>query len=255
MNEKRGDYRNFIHKRVFGAAKGFLGGGPLGAISGFVSGGGGSRAQGQLLAAQKAEQRAQQRAQLPAIPFVQPPQRAVPFQNFRIPGKPAAPPCPTGFIRSANGQCVERRAVTKTPGAEGFFQRLFPGGATGFETTGPEVAGLQQFGDAQMGQFGGGLQPAVRSSQTRICPRGAVLGADGLCYNKRSIANSERFWPRGRRPLLTGGDMRCISIASRAAKKLQRKQKQLQDMGMLKKPTRRAQKQLAPGHHAHVSHD
>ena len=82
------------------------------------------------------------------------------------------------------------------------------------------------------------------------------MGTDGLCYNKRDISNKERFWPRGRRPLLTGGEMRCISIASSAAKKLQRKQKQLRELGLLKAPpTRRPKKQLAAGHHAHVSHD
>jgi len=112
------------------------------------------------------------------------------------------------------------------------------------------------FGQAVMGQYGAALEPAVRTTNTRLCPRGAVLGTDGLCYNKRDLKNSERAWPRGRRPLLTGGEMRCISIASSASKKLQRKQKQLQDMGMLPKPTRRkATKALAPGHHAHQAHD
>ncbi|MEE8488685.1 MAG: hypothetical protein V3S43_00005, partial [Acidimicrobiia bacterium] len=72
---------------------------------------------------------------------------------------------------------------------------------------------------------------------------------------KRDIKNSERKWPVGRRPLLTGGEMRCITIAAGAAKRLQRKQKQLQALGMLKKPARRASKRLAPGHHAHQEHD
>jgi len=90
---------------------------------------------------------------------------------------------------------------------------------------------------------------------TRICPRGSVLGKDGLCYNKRDIPNSQREWPRGRRPLLTGGEMRCISVAASAAKKLQRKQKQLMAMGLLKRPASRRAARLAPGHHAHVSHD
>ena len=48
MREGRaGDYRNFIHKRIIGAASGFLGGGPLGAARGFITGGGRSRPQQQ----------------------------------------------------------------------------------------------------------------------------------------------------------------------------------------------------------------
>ena len=112
-----------------------------------------------------------------------------------------------------------------------------------------------QFGGAEMGQFGAGLQPASFTTTTRVCPRGAVLGMDGLCYNKRDLRNADRMWPRGTRPLLTGGEMRCIRIASSASNKLRRKQKQLEKMGMLPKPTRRARSALPSGHHAHVAHD
>jgi len=60
----------------------------------------------------------------------------------------------------------------------------------------------------------------------------------------------------GTRPLLTGGEMRCIRIASRAAGRLKTKTKQLQKMGMLEKPRRASvRRALAPGHHAHVAHD
>lgn len=99
-----------------------------------------------------------------------------------------------------------------------------------------------------MGRFGAGFEPDVSAITTRRCGRGAVLGVDGICYNRRDLRNSERFWPRGRRPLLTGGDMRCISVASSAAKKLQKKQKQLQELGLLKPPARRA-RAAAPAVH------
>jgi len=89
-------------------------------------------------------------------------------------------------------------------------------------------------GTAVMGQFGAALQPLVASSTTLRCLRGMVLGMDNLCYNRRDLKNDERKWPRGRRPLLTGGEMRCISVASRAASKLETKTKQLRKMGMLK---------------------
>jgi len=156
-------------------------------------------------------------------------------------GRRDAPPCPSGFHMTTTG-CVPL-VTTGLPVA-------FPvaGRPTSFQDAGP--------GDAVMGQFGAALEPGIRSTATRVCPRGTVLGTDGLCYNRRDIKNSERWWPKGRAPLLTGGEMRCISIASRAANKLQRKQKQLIELGMLKPPARRStQKRLAPGHHAHVQHD
>lgn len=111
-------------------------------------------------------------------------------------------------------------------------------------------------GEAVMGRYGPAMQPAYRPTNTAVCLPGMVLGTDLLCYNRGEISNKERKWPRGRRPLLTGGDMRCISIANAAARKLQRTEKRLVSMGMLKKPARRAaQKQIGPGHHAHVAHD
>jgi len=115
-----------------------------------------------------------------------------------------------------------------------------------------------QFGEAVNGRYGAGLLPAVRMTDTRTCPRGSVLGNDGVCYNKRDLKNSEREWPRGQRPLLTGGEMRAIRIAAGAAKKLQVKTKQLQSLGMLKRPTSRRRAALppgVPGHHTHQAHD
>jgi len=112
---------------------------------------------------------------------------------------------------------------------------LIPGagmGGTGGQRTG-------EFGDAVGGQFGVGLVPAQRPSSTSICPRGSVLGKDGLCYNKRGFPNSQRKWPKGRAPLLTGGERNAITKASRAARKIERTTKQLQRLGMIKKPSRR----------------
>jgi len=239
-----GDLRGFIHKRLIGAASGFLKGGPLAAISGFVSGGG-SNAQRNAMAAQRAQLRAAQRAE--AARFTPAPQRAfdVPLLEQRaIPFKTSG--CPSGYTKS-RGQCVPTfGGDVRKPGPKAFLQELIPGGETGLEV----------FGNAVMGRYGAALEPAVAAVTVRDCPKGAVLGNDGLCYNKDAIKNSQREWPRGRRPLLTGGDMRAISIASRAANKLQRKQKQLQELGLLKKPAaRKQQKQIGPGHHAHVAHD
>lgn len=202
FNGRPGDRRNFVHKRIIGAIKGFATGGPLGAIAGAVSGGGGGG------------------------------------------GRSLVPSCGEGFYRDTNGNC---QPLLGTP-REGFIaevQRFLPSGFTG----------RQEVGAAVMGQYGAALEPGIRPTNTRVCPPKTVLGSDGLCYNRRDIRNKERMWPKGRAPLLTGGEMRCISIASRAANKLQRKQKQLIELGMLKGPPVRRQKKLAAGHHAHVAHD
>lgn len=223
-----GDTRNFVHKKLFGLAKGAIGGfltsgSPLGALSGGIKGvlGGGPP---------------QQKSPIPGI-------ITDIFKDVRI-GTPKASGCFPGFHKDPRtGRCVINvGGTTVTPGD------FAPGGGPLFRPT-------TDFGDAVMGQFGAGLEPATRSTETRVCPRGTVLGVDGICYNNRDIKNSERAWPRGRRPLLTGGEMRCISVAASAAKKLDRKKKQLESMGMLKKASPRRQKALPAGHHAHVGHD
>jgi hypothetical protein len=155
------------------------------------------------------------------------------------------PACPTGFTwqealtRSDVGKCV-----SPTPGIKGKAQRFFPGGKTGYDPA--------EYGEAVMGQFGAGMIPATMEGVTRRCPRGAVLATDGLCYNTRDLANKNREWPRGRRPLLTGGEMRAISIASAAAAKFERTQKRLQRMGMIKTPRRIAARRQPVAHRAHA---
>ena len=109
---------------------------------------------------------------------------------------------------------------------------------------GPDVPA----GDAVMGRYGAALTPTLEVRQTRQCLPGMVLGNDGLCYSRRDLKNSEREYPKGRAPLLTGGERNCITKASRAAKKIERTTKALQKMGMLKKPsskTRPAPRRLA----------
>ena len=249
-----GDRRGFVHKRVgravVGGVKGFIGGGVGGAVGGAVGG-------------------------------------------FTSGGAPAATVCPPGFDPTAGGGCQPRAArikvpgfrglaqrfvpggasgfitppvtrqldtiepalrvpVTPVPGITGFVQRTIPGGATGFETTTPAV--MQAPGLATLGRFGAAVEPTFRSSTIRDCPRGMVLAVDSLCYSRRDVRNSERFWPRGRRPLLTGGEMRAISTAASAAKKLQRKQKDLMKLGLLPKPTARRPRAAVEGHKATLSH-
>jgi len=99
-----------------------------------------------------------------------------------------------------------------------------------------------------MGRYGAALEPGSQMIDRAICLRGMQLGDDGLCYNKSQITNKQRMWPAGRKPLLTGGDMRAISIAARAGKRLEGATKRLQRMGMMKKA---APRRIGRGH-AHV---
>lgn len=250
VQPNRSDARGFVHKRivggVVGGVTGFLKGGPAGVVGGAVGGfiGGGAQ--------------------------IQPP---VGIQA-----------CPPGFDPGPGG-CVAR--VARVPGFRGRLQRFIPGGATGFEVRTPfqepgaapirigqfaprpapqmlsgplngggpmPVGPAAGVGQAVVGRFGAGIEPFVRQTQIRDCPRGAVLAVDGLCYNRRDLRNSERFWPRGRRPLLTGGEMRAISTAASAARKLQRKQKDLQELGLLAKPAARRRKGAVAGHKATLTH-
>ncbi len=214
-----GDERGFVHKRIGGAIKGFISGGPIGAVGGFVSGGGPG----------------------PSLPVLRTPiARVVPTRAAAI--------CPPGFFETPAGGCQAISAPEPRPFIDPFaLPRAIGRGISQLFDGGPAAAAPGMVSEAVMGRFGAGFEPELLSTTTRRCGRGAVLGLDGICYNRRDLRNSERFWPRGRRPLLTGGEMRCISVASAAAKKLQRKQKQLTELGLLKRPPSRS-KAAAPVH-------
>ena len=92
-----------------------------------------------------------------------------------------------------------------------------------------------QVGNAVMGRYGAALEPGVQMIERSVCLPGMHLANDGLCYNKGAITNKQRQWPRGRAPLLTGGDMGAISRAARAGAKLDRTTKRLRALGMMKR--------------------
>jgi len=197
------------------------------------------------------------------------------FDRLRGAGQSTVPQvtgCPPGFINTGAG-CVPRSPVASVPlpllqprilgpgagvgqqfGQDGGADRTRGGLPPVRSTAGGLTFGAGAPGEAVMGRFGAGFEPDVIMTDTRRCGRGAVLGIDGLCYNRRDLRNSDRFWPRGRRPLLTGGEMRAISTASSAAKKLQRKEKQLQELGLLKRPAR-GRRAAPAGHRATLTHD
>ena len=120
------------------------------------------------------------------------------------------------------------------------------------ERPGRDLPGDRPIGESVMGQYGAALVPGSMPVDRAVCPRGAVLANDGLCYNKSQISNKQRMWPAGRKPLLTGGDLRAISVAARAGRRMELATKRLQKMGMMKKPTRRTR--VPAGHRARLVH-
>jgi len=102
-------------------------------------------------------------------------------------------------------------------------------------------------GEAVMGRYGAGMVPGNQVINRADCNlggriRGMVLGDDGVCYNRREISNKQRMWPRGRRPLLTGGDLNAISKAKRAAGRLARVISDTRSIGLLKPAPKRRKK-------------
>jgi len=138
-------------------------------------------------------------------------------RGFR-PGGGDSGPCQAPLIRGPQGLCI---APTSPLGAS----RLG--------------------GDAITGRFGAGVIPGSRIVDVATCPSGMALGKDGLCYDH--LANRDRLYPRGRRPLLTGGEMKAISKAAGAARKLERAKKNLERIGLMKKGTSR--RRLPPHQH------
>jgi len=141
-----------------------------------------------------------------------------------------APTCGVGFTKDANGNCVRDSAFGVALPGRGRAPRQPRGGGGG------ATAGM---GGAVMGQFGVGLEPGFETIERAVCLPGMILGMDDLCYNRGAITNKQRRWPKGRAPLLTGGERSAITKAAGAARKIERTTKQLQKMGMIKKPSPR----------------
>lgn len=202
---------NIFHKRVLSGITGFITGGPGGAARGLLTGGGGGKSR--------------------------PVKRVVDFKHVHPstgrththfvgdPSHNGAAACPEGFIK-VGGTCVSTRLSDLAPGGPPF---TVP--AAGRDD--------RPVGDAVMGRYGAALVPGSMIVDRAVCLRGMHLADDGLCYNKGAITNKQRAWPRGRKPLLTGGEMRAISVAHRAAGRLTRTAVRLQEMGLIKKPVAR----------------
>ena len=205
-----GDERGFIHKKILGVAAKFGGAIPL--VGGLVK------------TVATALTRDQQKERAKKIKLGNGNGAALPVSITGVGAGACIPPLRWSVLL---GKCA-----------------MFLGGDVG-----PNGEAFAEVGNAVMGQYGAGLEPGSRLINRAICLRGMHLGNDGLCYNKSQITNKQRMWPAGRKPLLSGGDMRAISIAARAGRRMELATKRLQRMGMMKKPARR----LAPHKHARAA--
>ncbi len=166
------------------------------------------------------------------------------------------PGCPPGFIMGSNG-CKPAPAAVGLAASSRCIPPFFPDGRGGCELDlipGPGGGGtgaMRDVGESTMGRFGAALVPGNRVINRAVCLRGMVLANDGLCYNRSQVPNKDRMWPKGRAPLLTGGQMRAISIAASAGKKLERTTKRLQKIGLMKKPSPRRITSGPTEHHHH----
>lgn len=200
-----GDQRQFLHKKLLPLATKFLGGAAEGLGTKLFGGG-----------------------KQPARPTVPASFTARPTQFSQAQRQLA-----TVFKFGGNGDGEKAGCIWPLRRAPDGSCRLFIGDRPGPDDRGAPV------GDAVMGQFGAALAPGMMTIDRSVCLPGMQLGKDGLCYNKGQISNKQRMWPAGRRPLLTGGDMRAISIAASAGRKLERTTKRLQRIGLMKKPSPR----------------
>lgn len=217
-NAPPNERRNFVHKRLIGAAKGFVSSGfnPLSAAGGFLTEGGDRE------------------------------QKVNRGRALKLGGD-------GGISGRRNKSVVSRTLVPQIFGK--CIPPFFDDGQGGCEIDlipGPGGGGTganRGIGEAVMGRYGAAEVPGNLVVNRAVCRPGMVVADDGLCYNKSQIRNSQREWPRGRRPLLTGGDMRAISTAARAGKRLEGATKRLQKIGLMKKPAPRRAVGLASERH------
>jgi len=240
----------FVHKRLFRAAKGFVTSGfnPLAAAAGFVSP---TSQRAEQLAVRRPAPRSQTARPSATSAAEKEAGRAAKFANggqaLAITGGGR---CGFGFVRDAAGNCVRRGRDLFDP------LGLFGGPAAPSAAVAAAPAGVAA--QAVMGRFGAAYVPGSRIIDRAICLPGDVVAVDGLCYPRSKLRNADRAWPRGRRPLLTGGEMRAISTAARAGRRLELASKRLQKIGLMKKPPSRSKPKLITSgpsvHHHHSEH-
>ena len=201
---------NFVHKRLLGAAKGFVGGGFAGAAIGFAGGGGPSKPQ-----RPRGVRRVSNFAPVRRGPtgtefgatdacnpgFIVGRAGCEPISSFNVAQNIVAPP--------QQKSCKWPAKIDPNTGD----CRIFLGTEPGIDDPSDD------FGAAVQGAFGiPALVPAQRSTMRLRCPSGMVLGRDNLCYPTQVLRRDSKFrkWRPGARPILTGGQRRGISRARTA---------------------------------------
>ena len=199
---------SFVHKRLFSAAKGFVTGGPGGALRGFVAGGGRRK--------QSADTKLAIRQNIPKpISAGRPASSScwewIPGQNrwgwMCATGELGITSGCTPPLVMRNGACV---SVETVPVIDVDPTRISPAEYS--------VSG----GQAVAGAFGmPAMVPLAESRRMLSCPAGMVLGRDDLCYPKQVLRRDSKFrkWRPGMRPILTGGERHGITKAKRSINK------------------------------------
>jgi len=195
---------SFVHKRLIGAAGGFITGGPSGAVQGFI---GAPTDQGGSNRARKAE-----RAFQLSNPISNP-DRA-PSMDPRWSWDKSrrmwfiSGPQPSPGLAPAGDCDIPFQKRDPMTGECSFFlgDRPGPDGAPSTNGTGRVVQGA--FGIPA-------AEPDVKSSIRLECPSGMVLGRDDLCYPTEVLRRNSRWrkWRPGMKPVLTGGERRGITKA------------------------------------------
>jgi len=158
------DRRNFVHKRISGAVRGFVSSGfnPLGALGGFASGGGSSRNAGPTTTRRGKGSRSRRRSRAANRNLA----RSSPFQ------------------------------VTDVPGIRGALQRAIPFGATGLQVQAPLGVGVAVTGGCPSGFHpnksnyyrGDGAGGVVQVLKGTMCVRNRRMNALNPRAATRSIA-------------------------------------------------------------------
>jgi len=209
---KPNDVRAFVHRRIGRAVGGFISGGPLGAVSGFV----------------QSDRPSSRRGGSPTPRRVQDAFR----RGRAAAGIKATSRCRPGQ-RRVGKFCLDLKAAL--PGGDPLVSRA---GANGRVVAGEFGSGVQP--DREVVE--------VR----RCPPGMVLAKSDGLCYLRSDIKNSNREHPRGRRPLGTPGEMAALAKAASFGRRMETTVKRMQRIGVLKRPSRstRARPQpklLTPG--------
>lgn len=247
--EPPNERRNFVHKKIIGAVKGFATGGVTGAVSGFVTSGGSSRRG-------KSPRPSDQLVVLPisgrAPPDItrrhfHPDLNVTHEAHIAAPASFAAPsasgPCPPGEF-AVLGQCVDFLGT----GSQGFGIRSQTAGGT---------AMAQGTGQAVVGSFGmPAMIPEVVGSiqrrdgtvvPIRRCGSRMVLGTDDLCYPKALLPRRSKFrkWRAAPRPAVSAADTKAIRQAGRAKDRVLNLAK---DVGLFASKTKPKTLPKAPPH-------